>query len=85
MGFLDFLHTIFDEGAPNYNESWLRHASDKELDEEREKVRLRLCSGEDVYGILDRFDEEISRRAWGNEEYKYPSHTQHGWYLSDDD
>lgn len=85
MGFLKLITSLFDDGAPNYNNSWLKHATDEELEKEREKVRLRWCSGEDVYDALSRFDDEMSRRAWNGKEYGFPARTEHGWYLSEDD
>ncbi len=84
MSFLNCIITLFDDGEPRYNNNWLRHAADEELDVEREKVRLRWCSGEDTYDILHKFDAEISRRAWNGEEHGYPVRREHGWHLSKD-
>ena len=77
----------------SYSSKWLNNASDDELDTEREKVRQAFCSSGDNYekasklqNTLYRFDKEMSKRAWGDEEPKAPSiHREHGWYLSNDD
>lgn len=84
MNILNKITSFFDVGEPIYNNSWLHHATDKELSEEREKVRLRWCSGEDVYDLLNRFDTEMIRRTWNNNEDYHPIHSEHGWYLSED-
>lgn len=71
----------------------LRKGSDEELQEEREKIRQDYCNPkldmkyrEDCRRKLDRFDAEISKRAWGDEEPHGPSyHREHGWYLPNDD
>lgn len=62
--------------------------TDEELAQQREKTRLRLFDGEDVYNELREFDEEIRlryRRAHPEKEEGFPTHTKHGWYLPDDD
>ncbi|HIZ47939.1 MAG TPA: hypothetical protein H9810_04385 [Candidatus Gemmiger excrementavium] len=72
---------------------FLKNATDKELDSEREKVRLDFCNPnlDEDYRIrcqnkLMAFDNEISRRAWGNESPHAPNyHREHGWYLPNDD
>lgn len=81
MSILNLIATIFDDGEPNHNDSWLKHATSENLSKEREKVHRRWCSGEDTYDILDRFDKEISRRKWKGKEYGYPAHSEHGWHL----
>ena len=75
-----------------YSNKWLRSASDDELETEREKVRLDYCSAKDIdeadrlYWTLDKFDDEMSRRAWCDEEPHAPNrHREHGWYLDNDD
>ncbi len=75
-----------------YTKSWLRQASDEELETEREKVRLLNNGCEDmatankIFYLLSDFDAEMSKRAWGdNPEYGYPAHREHGWTLPNDD
>lgn len=76
-----------------YSSKWLTTATDAELDIEREKVRVAYCSsGTDdhaasfLQNLLWRFDEEISKRAWGDESPHTPTiHREHGWYLPNDD
>lgn len=78
-----------DETDKGYSKKWLESASDEDLETEREKVRLDHCSGdENAWDILEKFDDEMRKRAnkgHENEEYKYPKHREHGWYLSNDD
>lgn len=72
---------------------FLKDATDEELKAEREKVRLDYCNPDfdEQYRIechkkLGRFDAEMSKRAWGDEEPHAPSyHREHGWYLPNDD
>ena len=76
-----------------FGKKWFGSASDSELETEREKVRQEYCSsGDDLEKAsklqeeLWRFDEEMSKRAWGDEKPKAPStHREHGWYLPNDD
>lgn len=76
-----------------YTDRWMKSASDDELDNEREKVRVKYCSSGDdfaeadrMYNLLHRFDKEMSDRAWGDEEPRGPScHREHGYYLPNDD
>lgn len=76
-----------------YSSHWFSTVSDETLDIEREKVRLAYCSSGDDFSeacrlqnLLWRFDDEISKRAWGAEIPHAPSiHREHGWYLSNDD
>ena len=75
-----------------YTKSWLKKATDEELETEREKVRLLDSGCEDtaiatkIFNVLRDFDEEMSNRAWGdNPEYGYPAHREHGWTLPNDD
>lgn len=75
-----------------YSTKWLATASDAELDLECEKVRVAYCSaGTDEHAasflqnLLWRFDNEISKRAWGNETPHAPTiHREQGWYLPND-
>jgi hypothetical protein len=85
---------IFDSIARSLGS--LRPLSDAELDDEREALRQRYVSSEDVgkatvlYDELHRYDDEMTRRA--NEAYDRdnpnppePRHREHGWYLPKDD
>ncbi len=68
----------------------LEPMSDEELDEAREKARLDHCAGdENAYGLLQMYDAEIRRRqarvSNEDEEFNYPPHREHGWYLPNDD
>lgn len=73
--------------------NFLKNATDEELDIEREKVRLDYCNPHldeqyrtECHKKLERFDDEMSKRAWGDEEPHAPSyHREHGWYLPNDD
>lgn len=74
-----------------YSERWMKSATDAELETEREKVRVAYAtagttglSGADfnyLEKLLHRFDQEMSKRAWGGKEYGYPVHREHGWHL----
>ena len=76
-----------------YKDKWISNASDEELSLEREKVRQDFCNSdfddnyrEECYTTLGRFDREMSKRAWGDDEPKSSSiHREHGWYLPNDD
>ena len=95
----DAIKELFDnlkdeiEKANLYSSKWFENATDAELDIAREKVRLDYCSSGDDFkaacslqNLLGRFDKEMSKRAWGNENPHAPSiHREHGWYLSNDD
>ena len=78
-----------NQDVQKYSDEWLESKSDDELKTEREKVRLEYCSGDEkAWDILEKFDNEMRKRAnigHENEEYKYPKHREHGWYLSNDD
>lgn len=80
---------LSDNENTKYSNNWFESKSDDELETEREKVRLDHCSGDEkAWNILERFDNEMRKRAnigHENEEYKYPNHREHGWYLSNDD
>lgn len=81
------------DGAPiEYTKKWFESLSDEALDSEREKVRLEYGNnpsyerGGQLQQLLWRFDEEMSRRQWGDQEPQPPSyHREHGWYLPNDD
>lgn len=78
-----------------YSNRWFRKVSDEELRAERERIRLQYCSPDPnkdmeeaarLFNLLRAFDRELSRRAWGDETPRPPSyHSEHGWYLSEDD
>lgn len=76
-----------------YSSRWFETMSDEDLKAEREVVRQAFCScGNDyskagrLQNLLWRFDEELSKRAWGDEKPHAPSyHREHGWYLPNDD
>ncbi|MBE6772035.1 MAG: hypothetical protein E7547_07830 [Ruminococcaceae bacterium] len=76
-----------------YSSKWLETATDLELDLEREKIRVAYCSsGTDnraaslLQNLLWRFDQEISKRAWGNKTPHAPTiHREHGWYLTNNE
>jgi len=88
-----YLNSKDDSG--NYSDSFFRNATDEELATEREKVRVEYAnsgltnkSDEEVdrlYWLLNKFDNVMSKRAWNGEEPTGPVHTEHGWYLSEDD
>lgn len=81
------------ETANLYSSNWFAKSTDEELKLEREKVRLAYCSSGDdlneagrLQNLLLRFDNEMSKRAWGDEIPHGPSiHREHGWYLPNDD
>lgn len=81
-----------DKENYKYSDNFFRNASDDELEIERERVRLkRNVSYDDAeydkyYNLLNKFDNVISKRAWGDEEPTAPSyHSEHGYYLPEDD
>ena len=94
-GFLDYLRGTdytYDPDNLQYGDTWLANASEDELNTEREKVRLAYVKEQDddeaerLYDLLHAFDDELSDRAWGDETPHAPTyHTEHGWYLSEDD
>lgn len=74
----------------------LRSLSDEQLQEQREVLRLRYVSSDDVgaasklYDEMHRYDDEMTRRA--NDAYARDNpnpperrHREHGWYLPNDD
>ena len=74
-----------------YSEGWFNSQSDEDLDAEREKVRQEWCSAKDdqtssfLQNILYLFDAVLRERKSDGEEVGYPAHSEHGWYLSEDD
>jgi len=86
MGFFDSISSAF---------GGLNSLSDQELEEQREALRLRYVASQnvdeatDLYNELDRYDDEMTRRA--NETYARENpdattrHREHGWYLPNDD
>ena len=82
MGLFDFVARSLGSLSP---------LSDEELENERESLRQRYISGEeDLYDELDRYDDEMTRRA--NEAYERENpnppptrHREHGWYLPNDE
>lgn len=72
-----------------YTHKWLHGSSESELNEERERIRLRHCSGDErAMTYLDMIDREKRRRydeEHPDEEPGFPAHREHGWYLSNDD
>lgn len=83
-------------GIFNFIARALGPVSDEELKRQREAVRRRYVSAENVgeasrlFSVLHRYDEEMSRRA--NKAYARenpnppkPRHRAHGWYLPNDD
>lgn len=89
MGLFD---KLFGKEPEKFTRDWYESRSNEELDKEREKVRQDYCNPEldddyraSLYFILHDFDEEMSKRAWGNEEFGYPIHNEHGWHLPEDD
>ncbi|GLI28489.1 hypothetical protein ARHIZOSPH14_27310 [Agromyces rhizosphaerae] len=74
----------------------LRPLSDEELEEDYEALRQRYVSSGSVaestrlYGVLQRYNEEITRRANDAYDREHPNpperrHREHGWYLPNDD
>lgn len=59
----------------DYSDSWFISAADFKLDTEREKVRVAWVNGvkdnltdeeiDELYWLLNKFDNEIGTRAWG--------------------
>ena len=78
-----------------YSDSWFKTATDFELETEREKVReayanagltgLSIEETDDLYWLLNKFDNEMGERAWAGEEKGFPVYREHGWYLPSDD
>ena len=89
-GVRDYIHNKFI--AP-LSPEWFANYTDAELRSEREQIRLEYCSTWPDYRKADRlqrvlwkYDDELSRRAWGDEIPHAPDiHREHGWYLPNDD
>ena len=94
------LKGIISRGARSHSTSdcnnlstFLKQGSYEELKSAREKIRQDFCNPtldnryrEECRRKLDRFDAELSKRAWGNETPRPPSyHREHGYYLPNDD
>ena len=92
-GVAAFGKLLYDnDGETFFSSLWMRRASDEELSEKREMIRQEYCNNNDervdnkLYWLLAKFDDEMSRRAWGDQEPCGPSfHREHGWYLDNDD
>ncbi len=92
-GVVELVKYLSGRESPKYSYEWMQSLSDDELEIEREKVRQYFCSAEKdlssaikAESILEQFDREMSNREWqGHAEYGYPEHSEHGWYLSEDD
>lgn len=84
---------VSDKENLKYSNKWFESASEDELEIEREKVRVEYCSSGNNYTVasqlqrlLLKFDDVIRNRASsGNDDYEYPKHREHGWYLPNDD
>ncbi len=84
MNLLKVLHNMASKRK--YSKAWMMNLSDDLLEKEREAVRQRWCSGENVYGLLCRFGSEMSRRAWNGKKPRGPGyHREHGYNLMKDD
>ena len=79
----------------NYSDSWFDTASYSELESEREKVRQSYANAsslglsddefDELYNLLNKFDNEIGKRDWNGKDPRGPVAREHGWYLSNDD
>ena len=83
------LRVLRIEETTPYSDRWFSKASDEELKQEREKVRLRHCSGDaEATRLLRVFDNELlhrERKDHDDRDFVYPPHREHGWYLPNDD
>lgn len=89
VGLLKLLSDMYDT---KYNDKWFKSLSDDELEAEREKVRLNYCASQTDaeatknQNLLWKFDDVMrSRDPIDNDDYVYPPHREHGWYLPNDD
>lgn len=75
--------------SAEYSSKWFSNLSDSDLLAEREKVRLRHCSGdESAWNLLRVIDEEIRKRESAivpPSSWTPPVHREGGWYLFNDD
>lgn len=89
MGLFGKLFKGPEDPYDKYTYDWLKKSPEEELDEEREKIRLRHCSGDErAMHYLDVIDREKNRRykaSHPDSEPGYPVHREHGWYLPSDD
>ncbi len=91
-GGVELVKYLSGRESPQYSDEWMKSLSDGELEIEREKIRQYFCSAEkdlssaiEAENILDRFDREMSDRKWKEHTaYVYPKHSEHGWYMSED-
>ena len=76
-----------------YSSKWFDTVSDEVLNAEREVIRKQYCSAGDDFSIavslqnlLNRFDNVLSKRAWGGETPHGPGyHREHGYNLLKND
>lgn len=74
-----------------YTNSFFKNASDDELALEREKVRVEYANAglnnvsdeefNNLFWLLNKFDNVIGKRAWKGEEPRGPVHSEGGWYI----
>lgn len=80
----------------SFSSHWFNEASDDDLADEREAVRLQYVAARDIktadelYDLLHQFDEEMIRRSNKKYERENPNpqprrHREHGWYLPNDE
>lgn len=76
----------------NYNNKWFDTATIEELQIERKKVQtdyrnpnLDLEYRWKMKDLLHKFDVTIGRRQGSGRDYKYPVHSENGYYLRSDD
>ena len=63
MGLFGKLFKGSEDPYDKYTYDWLKKSPEEELDEEREKIRLRHCSGDErAMHYLDVIDREKNRR-----------------------
>ena len=92
-GVIVFNKLLCENEPVKYSSKWFETISKEVLDNEREVVRKKYCSaGEDsvladsMYRLLNRFDNVIGKRVWGDEVPHGPSyHREHGYNLFKED
>ncbi|MBQ9228109.1 MAG: hypothetical protein IJ168_04675 [Eubacterium sp.] len=64
----------------------------EELEEERERVQadynnptLDMDTRIRSHSRLFALDQQIGKMKWGDDDYGYPAHSEHGWHLPSDD
>ena len=91
---IGFIALLGDKNPLKYSDKWFSSLSDKELELEREKVRLNYISAGEPHravffeSILNQIDNIMIKREMNNYQdmgSKFPVHSEHGWYLSSDD